>query len=189
MPQYIALLGGINVGGHNVKMADLKALFESLGFSSAATFIASGNVIFETPRTGTTALETEIEAHLKQALGYAVPTFLRTPAELATVAAHWPFPAAESPTEGASLYVTFYKEPIGTDMEQRLVALNSDTDLLAVSGRELYWLCRVRSSDSPLASGALVRKALGPSGSKGTARNMTTVRKLAAKYPAGEVGI
>jgi uncharacterized protein (DUF1697 family) len=46
--QYLALLRGINVGGKNIiKMADLKACFESLGFSDVVTYIQSGNVLFK----------------------------------------------------------------------------------------------------------------------------------------------
>ncbi len=60
MQRYIALLGGINVGGHRVKMAHLRALFEALGFEHVETLIASGNVIFETARTDVSALETQI---------------------------------------------------------------------------------------------------------------------------------
>ena len=49
MPRYIAFLRAINVGGHNtVKMDFLRQLFESLGFSNVETFIASGNIVFET---------------------------------------------------------------------------------------------------------------------------------------------
>ena len=59
MQRYIALLGGINVGGHRVKMAHLRALFEALGFEQVETLIASGNVIFETPVSDTAALETQ----------------------------------------------------------------------------------------------------------------------------------
>jgi len=55
MPRYVALLRGINLGGHTVKMDRLKKLFEELGLKNVETFIASGNVIFESahgPGTG-----------------------------------------------------------------------------------------------------------------------------------------
>ena len=67
----IAFLRAINVGGHTVKMDRLRTLFEELGYANVATYIASGNVIFEMPRMSTQTLEAQIEHHLQQALGYA----------------------------------------------------------------------------------------------------------------------
>src|SRR4051794_1405623 len=92
MKRYVAFLRGINVGGHRVKMDHLRDLFTALGFSNVTTFIASGNVIFDTPAPDVSAIESRIEGHLKASLGYEVDTFLRTPAELATVVAFRPFP-------------------------------------------------------------------------------------------------
>ena len=66
----IAFLCAINVGGHTVQMDRLRTLFSQLGFANVATYIASGNVIFETPRTSTRTLEGQIERHLQHALGY-----------------------------------------------------------------------------------------------------------------------
>lgn len=90
--RYVALLGGVNVGGHRVKMEALRALFEGLGFAGVATFIASGNVIFESDDADGAALEGLIERRLGEALGYRVPTFIRTLEELRAVAAYEPFP-------------------------------------------------------------------------------------------------
>ena len=59
MPRYIAFLRAINVGGHTVKMDRLREIFESLGFANVETFIASGNVVFETTAGDTAALETQ----------------------------------------------------------------------------------------------------------------------------------
>jgi uncharacterized protein (DUF1697 family) len=78
MPRYVALLGGINVGGHRVAMSDLRALFESLGFASVSTFIASGNVVFDTAACDAPRLQTRIERRLGEALGYRVPASIRS---------------------------------------------------------------------------------------------------------------
>lgn len=64
MPRYIALLRGINVGGHRVKMDRLRTLFEALRFSDVSTFIAGGNVSFRTPSGEAAKIEKKIEAHL-----------------------------------------------------------------------------------------------------------------------------
>src|SRR5690348_9160245 len=89
---YIALLRGINVGGHTVKMERLRALFVELGFTHVRTYIQSGNVFFEeTAETDRKILILTIEQHLRQALGYEVPVFLRTILELEQIVALDPF--------------------------------------------------------------------------------------------------
>jgi uncharacterized protein (DUF1697 family) len=70
MPKYVAFLRAINVGGHTVKMDYLRHLFETLGLSNVETFIASGNVIFDSPSRNTKTLEKKIERHLLEKLGY-----------------------------------------------------------------------------------------------------------------------
>lgn len=177
MHRYVALLRAINVGSHLVKMDRLRALFEEMGFENVQTFIASGNVIFDSPSTDTKALEQQIEAHLKQSLGYAVDTFLRTPAELAAIVAHDPFPG-EDEADRHALYVTFIRDPLSAGACEKLSAFNSPTDEFRAHQREVYWLCRLKMSDSPI-TGAKLEKAFGGSG---TMRNVTTVRRLAAKY-------
>ena len=180
MPKLIAFLRAINVGGHNVKMEDLRRLFEELGFSNVETFIASGNVIFDAPAQDVHTLERRIEGHLQAALGYEVATFVRSADELAEIVSYEPFPAAERAAEGTSLYVAFLREPPSEEAQAKLMAFRTDVDDFHVRGREVYWLCRTRLSDSTF-SGALLEKTLKM---PATMRNLTTVRKLAAKYPA-----
>lgn len=178
MPRYVAFLRAINVGGHTVKMDRLRALFEELGFAGVETFIASGNVIFESPETDSAALERRIEAHLEAALGYAVGTFIRTPGELAAISAYQPFDRADMDAEGHSLYVLFLASELDEDARARLHALQTEVDAFHAHGREVYWLCRTRFSDSQVPANKLA-KAVGVST---TNRNVTTVRKLADKY-------
>ena len=64
MKRYIAFLRAINVGGHNVKMDELKAIFETIGFGNVETFIASGNVIFDADLLDEDELELKIESEL-----------------------------------------------------------------------------------------------------------------------------
>ena len=176
MPRYIALLRAINVGGHVVKMERLRGLFEGLGFSGVETFIASGNVLFESPARNGRALERKIEAHLRKELQYDVTTFLRTPAELAEVARHRPFPGAD--TGSAALYVVFLAAAPSPEAARKVVSFSTDFDVYEVRNREIYWLARPRPSGSAF-SGPSLEKALG---APATVRNVTTVRKLAAKY-------
>ena len=177
MPRYVAFLRAINVGGHVVKMADLRAIFDALRFTNVETFIASGNVIFDAPGTDAAALESVIEERLERKLGYAVSTFLRTPAELAAAVAT-PFATLD---EGAhALWVGFVKTALAAEATARLHALTSGTDSFHVVGREVYWRRAVKVSESKLTGARLERALGGPS----TFRNITTVRKLAAKLAA-----
>jgi uncharacterized protein (DUF1697 family) len=84
--QYLALLRGINVGGKNlVKMADLRAAVESIGFAEVATYIASGNVLFWAPRQRREELAARIESELTRRFGVEVKVVLLTEAHLKVV--------------------------------------------------------------------------------------------------------
>jgi uncharacterized protein (DUF1697 family) len=85
--KYVAFLRAINVGGRVVKMEALRGHFEALGFADVDTFIASGNVIFESAAEQA-SVKTTIEAHLRSSLGFEVATFVRTIAEVHEVAKH-----------------------------------------------------------------------------------------------------
>lgn len=178
MPQHIAFLRAINVGGHTVKMDHLRRLFEEAGFSGVETFIASGNVIFESRLAAGRPLERRIESHLREALGYEVATFIRSPAELGTVAKYKPFAAAELNAEGNVLYIGFLLDEPSAAAKKKLLALAGDVDSFHISGREFYWLCRKKMSESRF-SGAVLEKTLEM---PATLRNSTTVRKMAALY-------
>jgi uncharacterized protein (DUF1697 family) len=179
MTKFIAFLRAINVGGHTVKMATLRELFEGFGFSKVETFIASGNVIFEADG-GETAdhLEQPIEKGLHQALGYEVATFLRTVAEVTAVAQYEPFPTAEFEA-GANLYVAFLKDELDEAGYGRLLTLRNEIDDFKAHRREVFWLRRMQLGESKF-TGALLEKTLKM---PATMRNITTVKKMAAKYP------
>ena len=180
MTKFIALLRAINVGGHTVKMDRLRELFGSLGHCNVQTFIASGNVIFESSARSAPALERKLEMHLLASLGYDVATFVRSTAELRQIAGHQPYSEKDLSAKDASLYIAFLQaEPTAASVEQ-LLRFRTPTDDFAVHGREVYWLCRTRFSESSF-SGAMLEKTLKlPT----TIRNVTTVRKLAAKHCA-----
>ncbi len=176
--RYIAFLRAINVGGHTVKMDRLRELFSGLGLASVATFIASGNVIFESAAKRVEALTPKIERALHAELGYEVATFLRTFEEVGAIAAYEPFSHAE--IEAApGLNVGFLERALTREERKRLSDLESAVDKFHVAGREVYWLCRVRQSESKFTNAAFER-ALGV---RATFRGIKTVRRLAAKYP------
>ena len=95
MPRYFAFLRAINVGGHTVRMETLRQLFETFGFLDVETFIASGNLIFQTSDKDVASLEIKIASGLKTALGYDIAAFLRTGEELAEIVAYQPFSQSE----------------------------------------------------------------------------------------------
>ena len=174
MTRYVAFLRAINVGGHTVRMDRLRALFEALRLGNVETFIASGNVLFDTASKSLDALESRIERQLHEALGYPVTTFVRPLAHLSDIAASHPFEGFEA--QGHSLSVGFFKQPLGDEVRARLSALEMGYDEFHLHERQAYWLCHGRMSDSK-ACGAPLDKALGV---PVTFRNITTVRKLAA---------
>ena len=162
-------------------MEVLRGVFESLGYTAVETLIASGNVIFEAPAGVTPqAAERTIETALEGALGFEVTTFLRTPAELAEIVAYEPFSATGSAPAGGSLYVGFLHAPPAAERVTKLLALRSTTDDFKVHGREFYWLA-ARGTGTSKISNSAIERALG---APATMRNITTVKKLAGKYPA-----
>ncbi|MFA6954682.1 MAG: DUF1697 domain-containing protein [Thermoanaerobaculia bacterium] len=172
--RYIAFLRAINVGGHVVKMDRLREFFESLGFENVETYIASGNVVFDSGARNAAGLEAKIAKHLEAGLGYPVATFLRNTMELAAVAAFDPFPGAN----GEVLYIGFLAKALTKEQERALMAFRTDVDDFRVHEREVYWSCAIRSSDSTFSL-ARFERALKIEASF---RNVNTVRKMAEKY-------
>lgn len=180
MTVYIAFLRAINVGGHVVKMEQLRQLFEALSLNHVETFINSGNVAFVSRAANVRGLEKKIEGHRGKSLGYEVATFVRSAAELAAIATYQPFASTGPDAAGEMLYIAFTHSPPGHEAQQKLMAFQTKLEEFHVHEREVYWLTRNSFSQSAF-SGALLEKTLGM---PATFRNSTTVRKLAAKYPA-----
>jgi uncharacterized protein (DUF1697 family) len=181
--RYVAFLRAINVGGRIVKMDKLRDLFASMGFGGVETFIASGNVIFDA-RSDTKSLEQRIGDSLRKALGYEVGTMVRTTAEVVRIARHSPFPDAELGKPGTSLHVGFMARAFTPRSRETAMSFVPPGDEFHLHRRELYWLTRTGVGTSEFSLTRL-EKALGY---PGTFRNMTTVQKLAEKYPPGRPG-
>jgi uncharacterized protein (DUF1697 family) len=177
MPRYVAFLRAINVGGHVVKMDDLRRQFEKLGFADVQTFIASGNVIFTSPSKDGSALERRIEGRLEKTFGYEVRTFVRTESEVAKVAAYAPFKAEQVRTARAYC-VGFLEAPLKAEQVKAVMALRTADDELRVNGRELYWVSKKRQSEAEF-SNALLEKTLK---ARSTFRGVNTLVKLVAKH-------
>lgn len=178
MARYAAFLRAINVGGHTVKMADLRASFLALGFDGVETFIASGNVIFDSGETDEEKLERVIERALEADLGYPVETFVRSIGELAQIVRRDPFEHLAIDRDRRSVYVAFLGRNPTSEGVQRLTALSTQDDHFAVVGREAHWLRRGGIGTSRF-SGALLEKTLGM---PATVRGLPTVTKIVARY-------
>ena len=175
MPRLIAFLRAINVGGHVVKMDALRKEFEALGYADVETFIASGNVIFTAKQAGAAHVK-KIEARLRASLGYEVATFVRTPAEVAAVAACRPFDAGRIESAGA-FCVGFLDAPLDAARRRALLTCRTDLDDFHPSCREIYWLCRKQQHESTFSNVRFEKVVQA----RATFRGINTVMKLSAK--------
>ena len=181
MPRYFAFLRAINAGqGRSLTMESLRRAFAPLGFENVATFIGSGNVIFDTPATDTAALEKQIVSCLQETLGMEVDTFLRTEGELSRIASATPFlPSHRQPAD--ELEVAFLAGELEVALKQPVERLATVTDEYAVAGREIYWLRHRGPGAPPYSTTPLERTLKQPF----TIRSLHTVQKMLAKF-AGE---
>lgn len=168
MTLYIALLRAINVSGKNIiKMAELKQMFESMGFGKVQTYIQSGNVLFEADAEPA-VLRERIEAEIERVFGLTVTVILRTPAELDGVVSRCPF------TEVDQLYVVYLEgEPTEAGIA-RLKEFPCQSEQWQIRGQELYVVYGEGAHKSKLTN-ALIEKRLGMAS---TARNWRTTLKL-----------
>jgi uncharacterized protein (DUF1697 family) len=180
MNRYVAFLRGMNLGKRRIKNEELRAHFEAMGLQEVATFRASGNVIFATAkREAEKKLASRVEAELDERLGYDVPVFLRSEKEIATIAAQRPFPAAKVKKSKGKLQVSLLKKKPSAAAQKKVLALATDEDLLAIEGRELYWLPSGGLLESDLDLKA-IEKLLGAD----TRRTMGTIEEMARRTAA-----
>jgi len=178
MSRYVAFLRGMNLGGRRIKNEELRRHFEGMGFEEVATFRASGNVIFSTSgREAESKLAQRVEVELDQRLGYDVPVFLRSIEEVAAIAAQEPFDPKRVEKSKGKLQVSLLAEKPSASAKKKVLALATDEDLLALDGRELYWLPSGGLLESDLDLGA-IEGLLGTD----TRRTMGTIEQIAAKY-------
>jgi uncharacterized protein (DUF1697 family) len=177
MARYVAFLRGINLGKRRVAMADLKRAFEAAKFENVATFIASGNVLFDSSVRDRKKLESTIEKLLETKFGFPVDTFVRTHAEVASVAAAKAFAPQEMTNEANTIHVGFLKCALPPDIAKRFAAIRTENDEFYLNGMDFYWLCRIKTNESKVWALPEMRALKLPTCSM---RNLTTVRKIAA---------
>ena len=177
MARAAAFLRGMNVGGHRLSNEELRSHFLALGFREVATFRASGNIAFTAESEPHEDLARRIEQGLAAALGYAVPTFLRSAEEVREIADRQPFdPALVSASEG-KLQVGMLSSSPTAKTREAVLSLASERDRLAFGERELYWLPSGGILDSDLDL-ATIDRLLGAT----TRRTKGTIEQMAARH-------
>lgn len=174
MPNYIAMLRGINVSGHKIiKMERLRASFGALGFSNVKTYIQSGNVVFAASSNSEATLAGKIEKKIVDDYGFAVPVLLKTAQEMEIVIKRNPFPEVPAVDYGR-LHVTFLAgDPPKTALEL-LRPLAVAAEQFHILGREIYLYCPNGYGNSKLSNAPIERKlSVGA-----TTRNWKTVNTL-----------
>ncbi|GAA1816527.1 DUF1697 domain-containing protein [Agromyces neolithicus] len=173
MTSWIALLRGVNVGGITVKSAELRELFESLGFGGVRTVLASGNVVFETAeREGRAALKRRIEQALGERFAYDAWIVLVTWAELERAVEEFPFDADDARRQP---WVIFATETAVIDELIQAIDVDPEVDPLAAGDGVLYWNpVKGTTVDTPFA------KLIGKAKYKPltTNRNLRTLQRV-----------
>ena len=170
MTLHVALLKGINVGGHKqVAMADLRALVTRLGFADARTLLQSGNLVFRGDRRAPAQLERLLEAESARRLGVRTTFFVRTARE-------WDVVIAEAARDPARVAVMCLRDAPAARKVAALRAAITGREVVRAAGRHLYVVYPDGMGRSRLTH-PLIEKTLD---TLATGRNWNTVRKLAA---------
>jgi uncharacterized protein (DUF1697 family) len=164
MAKYIALLRAVNVGGTGkLPMAALQAMCRDAGFAKVRTYIASGNVVFESA-ISPKKVKAELEARLLAYAGKPVGVVVRTASEMKAVLDANPFPAA-APNRTVAV---FLHEPPPPGALALAVGVKNEE--MRLGEREIFIHYGQGIGDSKLKI---------PAAGTGTARNMNTIAKLA----------
>ena len=180
VPTYVALLRGINVGGHQkIRMADLRVLMEGLGHESVETYLQSGNAVFRSPRKTDAALASGMEEAIAVELGLTVSVLVRTGAELDRVVHGTPY--GDRGADMKQLHVAFLSAAPTAAAVKKLAAAQFAPDELEVAGREVYLHYPDGPGRSKLTNAVLERRL----GVAATMRNWRTVTTLAELVAGG----
>jgi len=169
MTDYVALLRGVNVGGVNLKMADLAEVVRGLGYTNVKTVLASGNVLFTTGDAASTAKQT-LESALRERFGYEAWVHVLTVDAIRTIVAAYPFPRSDE----RHAYVVFAVKP-EVRAELSAVDLDDAVEQAQAGDGVIYW---------SVPKGSTLDSAMGKAQSAArhkpwiTTRNLNTLEKL-----------
>lgn len=184
MATHISILRGINVSGQKkILMADLKALYEGLGFENVTTYIQSGNVIFTAQKSLThKELVEKIGAAIFKKYGFEVPVIVRTVAEMESVLAANPL-FKEKNIDIEKLHVTFLEEEPSAENIKLTKELDYSPDKFIILGKEVYLYCPNGYGISKLSNTFFENKLKV----KATTRNWKTVNQLVMLAKHGSI--
>ena len=172
-PARIALLRGVNVGGHaKVAMADLRAMVRALGLAEPQTLLQSGNLVFRSDAPAE-ALERTLEDATAERFGFEVAYFVRDAAQWSGIIAANPFPD-EAKADPSHLLVQFLRTAPDAAAVAALQAAIRGPEIVRAYGRHAYIVYPDGIGRSRLAS-PMIEAKLGPA----TGRNWNTILKLA----------
>ena len=172
--RYVALLRGINVTGNKmIKMEELRAAFEALGFKRVTSYINSGNLAFDARSSPESRLASKIEKGIEKRFSMDVQVMVRAQEDIHGILANNPFEGEYASHK--EMHVLFLKEPISQEKQDLIVAALSDHERCVFRGREIYAHLPMGVAESLLGRGLVEKKAKVPV----TARNWRTVEKLA----------
>lgn len=173
---YIALLRGINVGGHHkVPMAELRKTMEQLGFTKVITLLNSGNVIFDASGEEA-ALEEQLAARLEKEFGFPIPVLLRTDNEILQLHNSRPFEKIEV-TPDTRLYVSFLKQTPERQVSLPWTSEDGSYRIISIEGRAICSVLDVSVTNTPKGMDAVEQLF----GKTITTRNWNTIERIAGK--------
>lgn len=179
MPNMVAFLRAINVGGRRVTNEELRAAVAGLGFQEVGTYRASGNVLFADAGASRAAVRARLEAGLQAALGYEVPTILRSGTEVAALVAGVPFTADQRAASEGKVQVTLLAAPPDASARAEVLSHATAEDPLGFGPSALYWLPSAGVLDS-----ALDHEAIGRVLGLGTVRTVGTLQGVSRRCGA-----
>jgi uncharacterized protein (DUF1697 family) len=166
------LLRGINIGGHKIKMDELRQMCESLGYESVTTYIQSGNIIFQSNKNAE-EIGRHIEKEIEVVFGFIVTVVLRTLDDFQQIINNCPYDP-NGFKEGESLHVSFLSEAPPAEKVQQLENYDGGVNVFYLNDKALFLYLRQSILHSKLAV------QLSKLGVPTTVRNWNTVKKLAS---------
>ena len=141
MSAYISILRGINVSGHRlIKMNDLKALCQELGFRQIQTYIQSGNIVFQYRKTDPVKISARLKDALMKQFGFEVPVITFLEEELDKIIQANPF-VGDPSINPKYLHITFLSDKPEQAVSDQLARTGYGQDRLALVGRSIYLYC------------------------------------------------
>jgi uncharacterized protein (DUF1697 family) len=163
--RYAAFLRGVNVGGVNLKMAEVAAAFERAGFHNVRTILASGNVLLDSG-SGVAAVREKAEQALREAFGYDAWVLAYDVKTVAAISAAYPFPRE---VEGHHSYVTFVTDEQVLDELAALAAATGPDEKIQRGEGVIYW---------QVPRAATLNSTMGKTMGKKRYKSSTTTRNL-----------